>query len=421
MPRWGRLANAALCCLGALGALGALAAQAEPVFSPDGPQAAAFGQAQGYPVPLPGTLPEQLRQEHFVGLHSHYDRYRRLREVPTSAVPSPLRREPRGFDLRYEHGGRSHDLADYLRRHPVTGLLIAWDDRILFEHYQYGRSDQDRFLSHSLAKTITGLLVGAALEDGAIRSIDDLVSAYLPELAGTAYGATPIRALLLMASGVAFQESYRPGDDVSRLVDALIGPASTGAVAAVRQWDTRAAEPGVLFHYSSADSQVLGMVLSRAVGMPLPDYFSRRLWAPLGAEANAAWDTDAAGEALGFCCMVARLRDWARLGLMIAHDGRWNGQQVVSRPWIVESTTAARGLSPAYGYQIWLSGEQRRYVAMRGVMGQFVLIDPLTRLVLVQTAVNPSPNDPAAAAELMSLWHTLLAQFGLPGPGGRLR
>ena len=119
------------------------------------------------------------------------------------------------------------------------------------------------------------------------------------------------------------------------------------AVAAVRQFGTRAAEPGTRFHYSSADSQVLGMVVSRAVGMPLPQYFSRRLWAPLGAEANAAWDTDAAGEALGFCCVVARLRDWARLGLMIAHDGRWNGRQVVSRPWIVESTSAAPGLSPA--------------------------------------------------------------------------
>lgn len=398
-------------------ALAASPAQAQPIFDPNGPQAAAFGQAQAYPVPPPNTPPQDIQQQHLVGLHSHYDRFRRLQEVPTASQPSPLKREPRGFELRYEHEGRAHDLADYLQRQPVTGLLIAWDDTILFEHYQYGRSDKDRFLSHSLAKTITGLLVGAALEDGAIRSIDDPVSAYLPELAGTAYGATPLRALLLMASGIRFDESYRPGDDISRLVDALIGPAANGAVAAVRQFDTRAAEPGERFHYSSADSQVLGMVVSRAVGVPLPAYFSRRLWAPLGAEANAAWDTDASGEALGFCCVVARLRDWARLGLMIAHDGRWNGRQVVSRPWIIESTSPPRHLSPGYGYQIWLSANQQPYYAMRGVLGQFVLIDPLTRLVLVQTAVNPQPNDPAASAELMSLWQALLAQFGLPGPG----
>lgn len=419
MPWSMRPMPAACGALMALAALMAGGARAEPVFAPDGPQAAAYGQALGYPVPRPGLRPEDLRQEHYVGLHSHYDQYRPMKEVPTSTVPSPLSPDTGGFELQYTHEGRTLTLADYLRRRPVTGLLIARDTGILFERYQYGRRDSDRFLSHSLAKTITGLLVGAALEDGAIRSIDDSVSAYLPELAGTAYGATPIRALLSMASGIGFNESYQPNDDVHRLADALIGPSPLGAVAAVRQFDSRVAEPGTLFHYASADSQVLGMVVSRAVGMPLPDYFSRRLWAPLGAEANAAWDTDAAGEALGFCCVVARLRDWARLGLMLAHDGRWNGRQVVSRPWVHESTTPARGLNAPYGYQIWLSGETPRYYAMRGVLGQFVLIDPITRFVLVQTAVNLSPNDPGAAAELTALWQALLTQHGPPGRFGR--
>lgn len=397
----------------------ALAARAEPGFAPDGPQAAAYGQALGYPVPPPGTKREGLKQEHYVGLHSHYDQFRPMREVPTSATPSPLSRAPGSLDLTYQHEGRTHTLADYLRRHPVTGLLIARDTDILFEHYQYGRRDSDRFLSHSLAKTITGLLAGAALEDRAIRSLDDPVSAYVPELAGTAYGATPVHALLPMASGIGFRETYQPDDDVRRLIDGLIGPTAMGAVAAVRQFDSRVAEPGRVFHYSSADSQVLGMVISRAVGMPLPEYFSRRLWAPLGAEANAAWDADAAGDALSFCCVVARLRDWARLGLMIAHDGRWNGQQVVSRPWIHEATTPPRGLGANYGYQIWLSGETPRYYAMRGILGQAVLIDPITRFVLVQTAVNLNPNDPGASAELTALWHALLAQHGPPGRFGR--
>lgn len=393
--------------------------RAEPGFAPGGPQAAAYGQAQGYPVPKPGTRPEALRQEHYVGLHSHYDQYRPMREVPTSATPSPLSREPGVLDLEYQHEGRTHTLADYLRRHPVTGLLIARDSSILFERYQYGRTDKDRFLSHSLAKTLTGLLVGAALEDRAIRSIEDPASAYVPELAGTAYGATPIRALLSMASGITFNETYQPNDDVHRLVESLIGPTPVGAVAAVGQFNARAAEPGTVFHYSSADSQVLGMVVSRAVGMPLPDYFSRRLWAPLGAEANAAWDVDGAGDALGFCCVVARLRDWARLGLMLAHDGRWNGRQVVSRPWVHETTTPQRGLSTQYGYQIWLSHDTPRHYALRGVLGQAVLIDPVTRFVLVQTAVNLQPNDPGAAAELTALWQALLAQHGPPGRFGR--
>lgn len=393
--------------------IGASAVAAGPTFSRDGPDAAAYGQAAGFPVPKPGMASEAMTQQHYVGLHSRYDRYRNLRPVPTSSPASPLKRQEPELEFSYQSRGRTTSIIEYLRAYPVTGLLIAKDDTILFEHYQYARSDTDRLLSHSMAKTITGLLVGAALEDRAIRSIDDPVSMYVPELEGTEYGATPIRALLLMASGIAFAEEYRPGDGVSRLVHALTGPQAPGAVAAVRQFGVRAAAPGTVFNYSSADSEVLGLVVSRATKTPLADYFSQRLWAPLGAEADAAWDIDPTGQEMGFCCVVARLRDWARLGLMIAHDGQWNGRQVVSRQWLYETTTPDRSLSGRYGYQIWLSNEPRRHYLLRGVLGQFVMIDPATRLVLVQTAVHTKPNDSGADVELQALWTALLARYGL--------
>lgn len=384
-----------------------------PTLSVDGPDAAAYGRAASFPVPPPGMASEALTQQHLVGLHSRYDRYRTLRPVPTSATASPLKRQEPELELTYQSNGRTTSITDYLRAHPLTGLLIAKDDTILFEHYQYARADTDRFLSHSMAKTITGLLVGAALEEGAIRSIDDPVSAYVPELEGTEYGATPIRALLLMASGLAFREEYRPGDDVTRLVQALTGPGAPGAVASLQQFGTRAGAPGRIFNYSSADSELLGLVVSRATKTPLADYFSQRLWAPLGAEADAAWDIDPSGQELGFCCVVARLRDWARLGLMMANEGHWNGRQVVSRQWLYESTTPDRSLNAGYGYQLWLSNEPRRHYRLRGVFGQFVLIDPATRLVLVQTAVQMRPNDPSANAELQALWSALLVRYGL--------
>lgn len=399
----------------ALACLALPQAYAEPTSVDDGPDALAYGQDRGYPVPAPGMQPEELVQAYYVGLHSHYDRFRPLQEVPNGPKVSTLGDADFGADLRYEFGGQQFTVEDYLRRRPVTGLLIAQDTSILLERYQYGRTPQTRFLSHSMAKTITGLLVGAALDDGAIRSIDDPASAYVPELAGTAYGQTPIRDLLLMASGVAFRENYRPGDDVSKLVAGITGPGAAGAIEALRAFDHRVAEPGTSFNYASADSQVLGLVVSRATGMPLPAYLSRRLWQPLGAEAPAAWDVDARGDALSFCCMVARLRDWARLGLMLAHDGQWNGRQVVSRGWIVESTTPQRGLSRSYGYQIWLSGGRQPYYLMRGVLGQYVLIDPFSRLVLVQTAVNLKPVDSTAESELLALWHTLMREVGAPG------
>jgi len=359
--------------------------------------------------------PEELGQAYYVGLHSHYDRFRPLQEVPNGPEVSAL--DDADFDagLRYSFAGQQFTVEDYLRRRPVTGLLIAQDSSVLLERYQYGRTPQTRFLSHSMAKTITGLLVGAALDEGAIRSIDDPASAYVPELAGTAYGETPIRDLLLMASGVAFRETYRPGDDVSKLVASLTAPDAAGAADALRAFDRRVAEPGTSFNYASADSQVLGLIVGRATGMPLPAYLSQRLWQPLGAEAPGAWDVDAKGDALSFCCMVARLRDWARLGLMLAHDGQWNGRQVVSRRWIAESTTPQRGLSRSYGYQIWLPGGKQRYYMMRGVLGQYVLIDPFSRLVLVQTAVNLKPVDSTAESELLALWQALMREVEAPG------
>ncbi len=393
----------------------AITVWAQPRFAPDGPQADAYGQALGYPVPAPGTAPDQLDQTRYVGLHSHYDRFRSLKEVPASGASSPLRDYSTYFDLRYDFGGLRLSVDDYLRRHPVTGLLIAQDDAILLERYRYGRIDSDRFLSHSLAKTITGLLVGAAIEDGAIRSVDDPASVYVPELSGTAYGETPIRDLLHMASGVAFRETYQPDDDVTRLVADLMRPDGPGSIAALRPFDRRMAAPGTTFSYASADSQVLGLVVSRATRAPLPDYFSRRIWQPLGAEAAAAWDMDARGDALAFCCLVARLRDWTRLGLMLANEGRWNGRQIVPRSWIRDSTSPRTGPSRYYGYQIWLSGDTPPYYLMRGVLGQYVLIDPLARLVLVQTAVNLQPNDRAAEAELLALWQALMREYGLPG------
>ena len=399
----------------ALACLALSPGHAAPITADDGPDALAYGQDRGYPVPVPGMRPEELGQAFYVGLHSHYDRFRPLQEVPNGPKVSALDDADVGADMRYDFAGQQFTIDDYLRRRPVTGLLIAQDSSILLERYQYGRTPQTRFLSHSMAKTITGLLVGAALDEGAIRSIDDPASAYVPELAGTAYGQTPIRDLLLMASGVAFRETYRPGDDVSKLVASITGPGAAGAIEALRAFDHRVAEPGTAFNYASADTQVLGLVVSRATGMPLSGYLSRRLWQPLGAEAPAAWDADAAGDVLSFCCMVARLRDWARLGLMLAHDGEWNGRQVVSRGWIAESTTPQRGLSRSYGYQIWLPGGKRRFYMMRGVLGQYVLIDPLSRLVLVQTAVNLKPVDSTAESELLALWHALVRELGQPG------
>jgi CubicO group peptidase (beta-lactamase class C family) len=393
-----------------------------PTFSQTGPAAEAYGAAQNYPIPERGRGLAGLPQELLVGLHSHYDQVRPVRAVPTSDAPSPLKRAPRQITPVYAYDGRIKSIADYLSSHPATGLLIARDDTILYEHYQYARTDRDRFASWSMAKTVLGLLVGIAVSEGAIGSLDDVASKYVPELRDTEYGATPIRALLQMSSGVLFIENYQPGDDVSKLGAAVFAPDGVGGLEVLKRFNTRVAPPGTRFNYSSADSEVLGLVLRRAVGMTLTEYLSTRIWKKLGAEADAAWDVDSTGQEITFCCMVATLRDWARLGLMLANDGAWNGQQIVPRQWILDATTTTSDsyLAPGgqmatigYGYQVWISPGERRRFSLQGIRGQVMVVDPLSRLVLVHTAVRLNAAPGPANVELAALITAVIAQYGL--------
>jgi len=395
-------------------------AESGPVFSDTGPDAEAYGASKGYPVP-PYEYPPGSRQDFLIGTHSHFDKLHAMRTVQKPATQSVLKRSTEEIVPVYHYDGRQKAISDYLDTHPVTGLLIARGDTILFEHYRYARSDQDRLLSNSMAKTITGMLVGIAISEGAIRSIDDTAAIYVPELEGTAYGATPLRALLHMSSGVAFRErTYQADEDIFQLHLALLGNDAVGAIAAIRQFDTRDAPPNTRFAYASSETEILGLVVSRAVHMPLADYLATRIWQKLGAESDAAWAIDSTGQEVAYCCFIATLRDWARLGLMLANDGIWNDQQIVPRQWLLDATVVARGSylrntiaqSWGYGYQVWLLPGERRMFLLLGIHGQGLFVDPESKLVMVQTAVRKLPIGDPKSPEAMALWYAVVAQFG---------
>jgi Beta-lactamase len=177
---------------------------AGPVFSPSGPDAERYGAAEGFPVSDPTRLnqPGDPPDKYRVGAYSHCDEIHRTRRVSRAALPWTFKRSQ--ADIRYNYRGDPSSLTDYLSRNPVTGLLIAKDAEILFEHYQYGRTDLDRFNSGSMAKSITGMLIGIAISEGAIKSVDDTAGTYVPGFKGTEYGRTPIHDLLHMSSGVDF-------------------------------------------------------------------------------------------------------------------------------------------------------------------------------------------------------------------------
>lgn len=245
----------ALCGPALLGLPAARATEPDtPVFSDTGPNADEYGASEGYPV---GSLSVVAQMRYLVGTYSHFDQIARIRVITRAPTAWSFRRAPAELNMSYTFQGERHSIDDYLRRNPVTGLLIAKDDSILYEHYQYARTDRDRFLSQSMAKTVTSMLVGIAVGEGKIKSIDDDVQAYVPGLAGTEYGKTPIRALLHMSSGVAFHEVYDGKDDIAQLGRELFSASGRSPVASVAQFNTR-------IDYASIETEILGLVLRAA-------------------------------------------------------------------------------------------------------------------------------------------------------------
>jgi CubicO group peptidase (beta-lactamase class C family) len=391
--------------------------EAGPRYRADGKDADAYGRNEGYPACTGMAYVGEDRCR--VWALSHFDTLFPARVIAAPKTPSVLARAASEPSIRYTFGGETLTLDQYLERQPVTGFLIAKNGTILVERYQYARTDTHRLASFSMAKTITALLIGIAVKEGAIRSIADLAEIYVPDLKGTEYGRTPIKALLQMSSGVDFSEVYwDTTSDIWTLSRQTIQQGPEGTLQAVKRFNRRIAQPGEYFHYASAETLVLGLVLAGATARKVSDYAREKLWEPLGAEADASWGVDATGQEVTYAFFNAVLRDWARLGLMLAHDGTWNGKRIVPREWLLASTSIAPEdghlrlgwMWSGYGYQIWLVPGGNRIFALRGYRGQFVIVDPEAHLVLVQTAVRYG-SDPIADQELLALWAAVSSQL----------
>ena len=422
---WCRPRAAALFVCVVAGAAGAEAAGTDssaakeascgPSFSKTGPDAEAYGAGQNYPL---GTIADRTRQDRMVATFSNFDKLLPAHVVMPPAMPSPLTRNCDQTVWRYGFEGERHTIDDYLSRHPTTGLLIAKDSTILFERYQYGRRDTDRLLSNSMVKTMVAMLVGIAIKEGKIRSIEDLAQDYVPEMKGGAYGQTSLRALLTMSSGVEFSEVYDGKDDAASFSRDLRRSDLPNAANLLRRYSTRAAPPETKFAYAGPQTETLGLVLMAATGKRLADYLSEKIWKPMGAEDEASWTVDGHNQEQAFCCLGARLRDYARFGLLLANDGGG----VIPESWVIEATTAPEGSFRAprvatpfygYGYQTWIIPAKRRMFAMLGTNGQAIFVDPASKLVMVHTAVRLKPSKDPAARELMALWFGVVKELGV--------
>ena len=276
---------------------------------------------------------------------------------------------------------------EYFTKQSVAGLLVIKDGKILYERYGLGNTEDSKWVSYSVAKSVVSMLIGAAIQDGYIKSVDEKVTNYLPRLKGSSYDQSSIANLLQMASGVQWNEDYAdPESDV-----------------ATASWETidlyeflrnklRDAEPGEKFNYNTAETNLAGTLLRSAIGNNLSTYLSAKIWQPFGMESDGSWNlTEQGGGEFGGCCINATLRDYGRIGLFALAAGRLaDGTEVLPPGWMRESTVPSKGYK-GYGYFWWLIRED--VFKATGIFGQGIYVNREENVVVALHSARPVASD----------------------------
>ena len=305
-------------------------------------------------------------------------------------------------EIQFKSEGKVYDLFDYLAYNRVAGLLVLKDGKVVFEDYELGIGPQSRWPSFSIAKSFSSTLVGAALHEGLISSLDDPLTRYVPQLKGGAYEGVSIRNVLQMASGVKWDETYTdPKSDRRKLLDLQLTQ-KPGAIVSYMNALTRAGAPGSVWNYSTGESFLVGALIEGATHKPLATYLSETIWSRLGMEQDATWWVEApGGMGLGGSGLGATLRDYGRFGVFVQQDGVLDGQRIVPEGWFREAGAAhvIGGKSEDYGYLWWPipAGDPIHQGAFEGlgIFGQHLYINPSEKLVIVVLSARPKPDSSA--------------------------
>jgi CubicO group peptidase (beta-lactamase class C family) len=321
-------------------------------------------------------------------------------------------------NVKFDVDGKPHDLYDFMALDNITALLVLKDGKIAFETYQRGNTEQTRWMSMSVAKSITSTLTGIAIKEGLITGLDAQVVDYVPALKGSAYDGVTVKDVLMMSSGVKWNETYTdPASDRRALLKAQIGQEPGSAMKLMASLP-RASEPGTVNTYSTGETQVLGEIVRGAVKKPLAEYLSEKIWVPYGMQSDATWWLDSPdGVEIGGSGLSATLRDFGRFGLFFLANGEINGTSLLPEGWVKEAslpTTLKNGEKLDYGYMWWTGWtpeaiKDGAYGAI-GIQGQNIYINPAKNVVIVTFGAQPKPTgkepiDPfvffdAVAAEL---------------------
>jgi CubicO group peptidase (beta-lactamase class C family) len=351
----------------------------------------------------------------------HMDQMFATRTVAAGSDVWKLPSKPISIDGEFTVGDKKLNLQDYLEATATNALVVIKDGNIIYETYRNGSDASTRFITFSVAKSYVATLIGLAVADGAIKSLDDKVTDYLPELAGTGYDGPTVRDLLRMRSGVDWLEVYQFGSDtqLTQVHDnSLVAYKYRWCDYAVNESKPGPNKPGNVFNYATLDTSVLGCILEKAVGMTGAEYMSEKLWKPTGMESDAYWimdGPDSIGREFYGAGLNATARDHARFGLMFLNGGVANGKQVVPADWVKESTTPDEGYEPAgpdeffgYQYQWWTFPDSNAYAAI-GLHHQFIYVDPTNDIVIVK--INHTPEPVGREAENVSFFKEITASL----------
>ena len=306
--------------------------------------------------------------------------------LPTNKIASgknkyPLKKAVKdlsGFSFKYKDTIRT--LEDFIKTTRVVGIMIIRNDTILYERYEQGNSPSTKWIDFSVAKSITSLLYGAAIQDGYIKSLDDFVPKYMPEFSNTVYDSVSLKNLLQMHSGVAWNDDTRSRESDLMKIGSLDKEKGWPAVIEYISKLKLAAPPGRRFNYNTAETTMAGIILSRTVGKSLSEYLSEKIWKPFGMHDEANWIRGRTNNVeIGGCCVSATLKDHALLGMFTMKNGvGMDGKSQLPETWMKESITPTRSYR-GYGYYWWL--HPGRYFAS-GAFGQQVEVDPSSKTVV---------------------------------------
>ena len=287
--------------------------------------------------------------------------------------------------LTYRYGGRKYTIEDYINTFQVAGLIVVKDDKILYENYHFGNDETTKWMSFSVTKSVTSMLIGVAIKDGFIKSVNDPISSYVTDLNQGNYSNVSIEEVLQMSSGIDWNEDYA---DANSDVNIASGFNDTKLYSYLNKLEV-SSKPGTKFNYNTAESNVIGGIIREATGQNLSTYLEQKIWQPFGMEFDAYWvlDSDYSQE-LGGCCISATLRDYARIGVFSLKNGLLlDGTNTLPNDWMIQSTKPSSGFS-YYGYQWWLAGSGYKSYYADGIFGQFIWVDPDSRTVIAMQSAR---------------------------------